>query len=243
MNLILLQAHEINGSRSVLTDHRALHIEDVLRSVPGDTLRIGLLNGPLGVGTVESAGGGEVVLSCAFDEEPPPVPPVDLLLAMPRPKVMKRLWAQIAALGVGRIVLLRADKVERYYFDSHVLEPEFYQSMLIEGLQQARCTRLPEVLIRPLFKPFVEDELDGLFPDALKLLADPTAREPLAAAIPSIEPPRVLLAIGPEGGWIPYELNMLCDHGFQPIGMGNRVLRSDTAVIALLAIINECMHG
>jgi RsmE family RNA methyltransferase len=243
VNMILLQPHDLDGNRSVLTDHRAAHVLDVLGSAPGDALRIGLLNGPRGTGAVEKAGGGEVVLSCAFDDEPPPRPMIDLLLAMPRPKVMKRLWAQLAALGVGRIILLRADKVERYYFDSHVLAPDFYNERLIEGLQQARCTHLPEVLVRPLFKPFVEDELDTMFHDSLKLLADPSAEKRMHEFFPISESsPRVLLAIGPEGGWIPYELDLLRAHGFETIGLGNRILRTDTAVIALLASLHEQMQ-
>jgi RsmE family RNA methyltransferase len=159
---------------------------------------------------------------------------------MPRPKVMKRLWAQLAALGVGRIILLRADKVERCYFDSHVLDPAFFNGRLMEGLEQARCTHLPAVLVRPLFKPFVEDELDGMFAGSLKLLADPSAGRRLGEVLSSGPPPdRLLLAIGPEGGWIPFELDLLADHGFQKVAMGSRILRTDTAAIALLATIND----
>ena len=158
MNLIILQPSDVDAEgRAVLADERDRHIRKVLKAEPGKQLRIGLLNGALGTGTVEELGPDGVVLTCRFEAEPPPRPAIDLILAMPRPKVMRRLWAQLAALGVGRIVLLRSEKVERYYFDSHVLEPEFYNRLLIEGLQQARCTHLPEVMIRPLFKPFVED--------------------------------------------------------------------------------------
>ena len=159
----------------------------------------------------------------------------------PRPKVLKRMWAQLSALGVGRIVLLRAEKVERYYFDSHVLAPEFYQNLLIEGLQQARCTRLPEVMVRPLFKPFVEDELPALFDGQLKLLADPSGTCRLRDFPPLQDQRRVVLAIGPEGGWTPYELEKLSDCGFELFGMGTRILRTDTATVGLLATLNEWM--
>jgi RsmE family RNA methyltransferase len=241
MNLIILDPTELTaGNRCVLSDDRARHIRKVLKAVPGQVLRVGLLNGPLGSGVVQDISPDSVVLECRFDPERPPVPGIDLLLAMPRPKVMKRLWAQLAALGVGRIVLLRADKVERYYFDSHVLEPGFYRELLIEGLQQARCTHLPEVLIRPLFKPFVEDELDSLFPNQLKLLADPSADRRLSDVCSSLQDDkRIVLAIGPEGGWTSYELNALKEHGFELFGMGRRILRTDTATIGLLATLTE----
>lgn len=243
MNLILLQPNEVDGQgRCVLSGQRAKHVRSVLKSKEGQSLRIGLMNGPLGSGLVEQVGSDGIILKCAFDDVPPPPPRIDLLLAMPRPKVMKRLWAQLAALGVGRIVLLRADKVERYYFDSHVLEPDFYNELLVEGLQQARCTHLPEVLIRPLFKPFVEDELDHLFGGHLKLLADPSGAQGMADLMASAsDTDRVVLAIGPEGGWTPYELEHLVSHGFQLFGLGQRILRTDTATVALISILAEYM--
>jgi len=242
MNMILLQPDDFgDGGSAVLSDGRAQHIRKVLKAEQGKVLRIGLLNGSLGKGTVLSVDKHQICLQCALDAESPPKPRVDLLLAMPRPKVMKRLWAQLAALGVGRIVLVNADKVERYYFDSHVLEPGFYNNLLIEGLQQARCTHLPEVLVRQCFKPFVEDELDGLFGNQLRLLADPSS-EKRAADHVQFPSERVLLAVGPEGGWTPYELDMLQEHGFKLFGMGKRILRTDTACIGLLSMLAEVLN-
>ena len=166
-----------------------------------------------------------------------PVPRVDLLLALPRPKVMRRLWAQIAALGVGQIILTNAERVERNYFDSHVLAPACYRPLLVEGLQQARDTRLPRVSIHRQFKVLVEDELKALFPRGLRLLADPAAAIPLATVVRDSRE-RILIAIGPEGGWNGFETALLETHGFQTVGMGPRTLRSDTACIALLALVS-----
>lgn len=240
MNLILLQPDDFHDDGlAVLSDGRARHIRKVLKAGPGKALRIGLLNGPLGTGTVLAVDKHEVCLQCMVEEKAPPKPKIDLLLAMPRPKVMKRLWAQLAALGVGRIVLVNAEKVERFYFDTHVLEPDFYNARLIEGLQQARCTHLPEVLVRKRFKPFVEDELDGFFGNHLKLLADPAGEKRIADLAFNDE--RILLAVGPEGGWTAYELEMLRKHGFERFGMGSRILRTDTACVAMVALIGQMM--
>lgn len=243
MNLILLHPDDFSDDGlAVLSDERAKHIRKVLKAESGQSLRIGMINGPLGTGTVLAVDPHMVCLQCLMDTDHPPQPRIDLLLAMPRPKVMKRLWAQLAALGVGRIVLVNADKVERFYFDSHVLEPEFYNKLLIEGLQQARCTHLPEVLVRPRFKPFVEDELDGMFADSAKLLADPVGEKRIADF--TFDDRRVLLAVGPEGGWTPYELEKLKEHGFELFGMGKRILRTDTACIGLLSMLAETLsHG
>jgi len=237
MNLIIIHPEELKEGRATLTGARAEHIRSVLNAEPGQTLCIGLLNGPPGVGIVE--GLEPVTLSCEWDADTPPRPAVDLLLALPRPKVLKRLWAQLAALGVGRIILANAEKVERYYFDSHVLQPDFYNARLIEGLQQARDTLLPYVRIVKELKPFMEDEFDALYPSARRFLADPSAEKTMVDAMSSPRSERILLAVGPEGGWTPYEIDLFKAHGFKAVGMGRRILRTDTACIALLTLVTE----
>jgi RsmE family RNA methyltransferase len=241
MNLILIHPHEPDSAGCVcLSGERAEHIRSVLRSTPGKVLRIGLLNGPLGRGTVESVSGKEVTLRCEFEEQLPPRPAIDLLLALPRPKVMKRLWAQLAALGIGRIILTNAEKVERFYFDSHILEPDFYTARLMEGLQQAGDTLLPDVRIVKELKPFLEDELDGLFPATeARLLADPSGAQNIFQCLENNKPQRSCLAVGPEGGWTPYELELFAAHGFAVFSTGTRILRTDTACVALLAQLNQ----
>jgi RsmE family RNA methyltransferase len=238
VNLILLEPAEIDdGGCAALEGPRARHVCEVLKAGPGDRLRIGLLNGPLGQGELLEMAGGRVALRCTFDPAPPPRPAVDLLLAVPRPKVLKRLWAQLAALGVGRIALINAARVERCYFDTHVLDPAFFRSLLIEGLQQARDTWLPEVTVHRQFRPFVEDELDAHFGPGRRLLAHPGAAGTVADALAGGESARVLLAIGPEGGWVPFEMEQLQARGFVPVALGGRPLRTDTACVALLALV------
>ncbi len=238
MNLILLEPAEIDDAGgATLEGVRARHVAEVLRAGPGDRIRIGQLNGPLGQGEVLEVAGGRVTLRCAFDPAPPSRPAIDLLLAVPRPKVLKRLWAQLAALGVGRIALVNAARVERCYFDTHVLDPAFFRPLLVEGLQQARDTWLPEVTVHRQFRPFVEDELETYFGPGRRLLAHPGAAGTVASALAGGESARVLLAIGPEGGWVPFEIEQLQTRGFLPVGLGARPLRTDTACVALLALV------
>src|SRR5262249_47430881 len=157
---------------------RAKHLLTVLGVAPGDRVRVGLVDGPRGSATVQSAAAESVTLCCAFEQDLPERPKVDLMLALPRPKVMRRLWAQIPASGVGRIVLTNAERVERDYFDARILTPAGYRPLLLEGLQQARDTRLPDVSIHKRFRVLVEDELDALFEaGGLRLVADPSAQQ------------------------------------------------------------------
>ncbi len=241
MNLILIEPHELAGGGVTLRDDRAAHIREVLRAQPGESIRIGLLDGPRGTARITTLDRERVELQCVFDNEIPAAPRVDLLLALPRPKVLRRLWAQLAALGVGRIALTNAAKVERNYFDTHVVQPATYRPLLLEGLQQAQDTRLPLVGLHKQLKPLVEDRLDELFPGTFRLLADPLAKESISEKIPADFPGRVLLAVGPEGGWTEYERELFARQGFVGVGLGPRTLRTDTACVALLALTHAAL--
>jgi 16S rRNA (uracil1498-N3)-methyltransferase len=244
VNLILLDERDAPGSCHVtLSDARAAHLLKVLKVGPGQAVRVGLLDGPLGTGIVESADDGRVTMRCVFDGDIPQRPRVDVLLALPRPKVMRRLWAQLAALGVGQIILTNAERVERHYFDTHVLAEACYRPLLVEGLQQARDTRLPTVSIYRQFKVLVEDHLDRLFSEGVRLVADPGGTMTVGSALGERTDHRALIAIGPEGGWNAFELALLEAHRFRPVSLGPRALRVDTACTALLAIAHASMQG
>lgn len=248
MNLIILGRDEIDANGIVqLADRRAKHISRVLKARPGTKLKVGILNGPTGDGVVERMDNERVFLRCAFADTAPERPRVDMVLAMPRPKVLARLWSRLAALGVGKIVILRTRKVERSYLESHVLEERFYNQRLMEGLEIAKRTRLPEVKLAKFFKPFVEDELDTLFPASRRLVADTSGplfkAEMISAQTSSNRNPSdpILFAIGPEGGWEPYELNMLETYNFQPYRIGCNTLPSDAACIGTLSILQHTL--
>lgn len=253
MNLILLEPGELDPAGGVtVTGPRAAHLTSVLRVTSGQPVRVGVVDGPVGVGIVTHVHDDAVRLACTFSTDIPPRPAVDLLLAMPRPKVLRRLWAQLAALGVGRVMLVNAARVERHYFDTHVVAAATYRPLLIEGLQQARDTRVPAVSVHRQFRPFVEDELDACAGGARRLVADPSATRPVREVVagPPGDPVasdaddgRVLLAIGPEGGWNAFELELLAARGFIAVGMGARTMRSDTAVIALLALVHDALRS
>jgi RsmE family RNA methyltransferase len=131
---------------------------------------------------------------------------------------------------------VNAYRVEKSYFDSKVLDPSYLEELLTLGLEQARDTKLPELLVRERFRPFVEDELDALFPSSVRLLPHPTAAAPVPTPPPDS---RVTLAIGPEGGWIPFEVELLSRHGFLPVSLGPRILRVETVVPYVLGRLGE----
>jgi len=234
--ILLLPTDRLEGDRYVLEGRRAAHLAEVLRAEPGRSLRVGLLEGPLGDAAVETVEEGRVVLRCRFDAAPPPRPRTDLLLAIPRPKSLAKLLPEIAALGVDRLVLMRTWRTAKPYLTAKVLQPETFRPLLHAGLMQARCTREPRVGIEPLFRPFVEDRAAELFAGARRLVAHPLATLRMASLRIGRDE-RVALAVGPEGGFLPYEVEKLAEAGFEPVSMGPRTLRVETACTALLAQI------
>ena len=238
VNLILLEERDRTAHGDfLLRDHRAKHICEVLASVVGSHVRVGLLDGPLGTGEVMRVDKDAVELRCAFDPSPPPKPLVDVLLAIPRPKSLRKLLPEVVALGVDRIVLMRTWRVAKPYITADIVQPEAHRPLLLEGLMQARRTHAPRVSFEPLFKPFLEDRLPAIVRGAAQcIVAHPQAAVPMSSLrIP--REGRVVIAIGPEGGFIPYEVEAFEAAGFTPVSMGPFPLRVETACVALMAQI------
>src|SRR5690606_24838910 len=138
------------------------------------------------------------------------------------------------SLGVDRLYLVNAARVEKSYFTSHVLHPDEAAALVTLGLEQARDTVPPQLHLRPRLRPFVEDELPGLLADVpLRLLPHPPASTALERLPRAPEQPAAL-AIGPEGGWVPFEVELLEAQGFLPVSLGPRILRVEVAVPLLL---------
>lgn len=242
MNVILIEPAEIDRDRVTFEDVRARHAIDVLGVAIGDRVRVGVVDGALGTGEVIAIEAARVSLRLALEPAPPPRPRVDLVLALPRPKVLGRLYAVLAQLGVGRVMLTNAERVERYYFDAHQLDPSYQRAHLLEGLAQARDTRLPEVTVHKSLRALVEDELDVTRPERARMLADPGAHPRIAEACAGVsEGDRVLLAIGPEGGWNDFERALFVSRGFTAVSMGPRTLRTDVAITAAIALVHDAI--
>lgn len=232
MNLILLEPSDFIGPHQVrLTDRRWQHIQQVHQAKLGESLRVGLINGLMGLGTVTALDTTGVTLQIALSEPPPTALPLTLVLALPRPKMLKRTLQTIASMGVKRLILVNSYRVEKSFWQSPFLQAAAIREQLLLGLEQARDTVLPEVILEKRFKPFVEDRLPALAADSLALVAHPGAYP----ACPRQLEQQVTLAIGPEGGWIPYEVELLTQAGFSPVQLGERILRVETAVPVLLA--------
>ena len=234
MNLILLAPDDIahQGLARVTDPRRLRHLREVHRAAPGDRLTVGVVDGAIGRGELLSLDAQAATFALeGLDQAPPPALPVHLVLALPRPRMLARTLEHVTALGVKRITLLHTRRVEKSYWMSPELEAEKIRQHLVLGLEQARDTRLPEVTLARGFRPFVEDTLPKLLEGRRGLLAHPGMH---AACPRGLDEPTLLL-VGPEGGFIPWEVERLLAAGCEGIHLGPRILRVETAVTALLA--------
>ena len=232
MNLILLLEEDfLHSDRVCLSGRRYDHIVNIHRAAVGDKLRVGLLNGLIGHGRVLSLNSDELEIETFLDRQPPEPLPVTLLLALPRPKMLRRILQSITSMGVKEIYLINSYRVDKSFWNSPLLQPEKLQEPLILGLEQSCDTVLPQIYLRPRFKPFVEDELPDISSGTTAYVAHPG----MGVDCPRNLRPPASLAIGPEGGFIPYEVEKLQSCSFIPINLGERILRVETAVPVLLS--------
>lgn len=234
MNVLLLPSTAFNNHTAVISDSAQLrHIQHVLSPQIGDRLKIGELGGNLGVATVAKLDVNHCVLTdVALDKSPPAKLDLTVIVALPRPKVLRRLVLDMTAMGVGHIIFINSYRTDKSYWGSPLLTrlDEFVQ----DGLQQGVDSVPPKISLVKRFKPFVQDELPSLITTPHSaLVAHPYASVHFNEQIIKHGLPKVLI-IGAEGGFIPYEIELLASVGVGAVSVGERILRTESAVNALL---------
>ena len=232
MNVLLFdEKDEISPGRVRVADRRHRHVREILRAKVGDSLSVGRIDRKLGRGTIVSLDAQALELEVTLDLEPPSPHPVTLALALPRPPSLRKVLQQATALGVKRFVLFASARVEKSYWQSTGLEATALREQLLLGLEQSVDSVLPRIDFARRFRPFVEDALPELASSGPILVAHPGP----AASLAELPTGAALLVVGPEGGLQDHELARLEAAGAQRVGLGARVLRVETAVVALLA--------
>ncbi len=232
MNLLLLEKNPTGGTLEI-SGSKFDHLTGILRVSVGDTVRVGVLNGNIGearvTGLTDSGAALEII---HLDLPSPPLLPVTLILALPRPQMIKRILQTIAAMGVERFCLIQTGKVEKSFWQSPTMTDEAIRQQLILGLEQGAATQLPQVHLFKRFIPFIEDSLPTIAQNARCLVAHPGNYPLCTQALPD---QHHVLAIGPEGGFIEREVNLFRAAGFAPVQLGQRILKVETAIPVLLA--------
>ena len=229
MNCILLPRNDT----TITNTEQIKHIKEVLKSKVGDSLTIGELGGNIGKATIAKIDRDVIQLEdIKLDKEPPPKLNLTVVLALPRPKVLRRLIMDMTSLGVNRLIIVNSYRTQKSYWQSPLLDR--IDEFIFEGLQQAIDTVPLKVELKKRFKPFVEDEFSTMLKDRDKaVIAHPYALPSWKSYLNKELMPKVL-CIGAEGGWIEYEVNLLCKHGCTAVSLGERILRTETVVSAML---------
>ncbi len=231
MNIVLLDANQDCSSDiwSIEDQRQIKHLNQHLQLKAGDTLKVGVRDGQRYLTEVQSITAQQIMLRPIQTESVPNKLPVHLILALPRPKVLRRMIMDAVTLGVERISLIHSYRVDKSYWQSPFLQQ--LDDYVTLGLEQAGDTIVPEIQLYKRFKPFVEDVLPTLISEQRPAyVAHPYAEQSMPHAIAH----GCNLIVGPEGGFIPYEIELLKKNGCQAMSLGNRILRTETAVSNIL---------
>jgi 16S rRNA (uracil1498-N3)-methyltransferase len=251
VNLLLVEPSELAGDLCIIADRRAAHLREVLGVAPGSTVKMGIVGGAVGSGEVVADDATGITLRFARTAEPAPQLDLELVLAVPRPKALSRVIETCASFAVRRIELTNAWRVDKSYLRSPKLAADALAHAARIGAEQGATTHLPAIAVHerlmelldsrwPAPEPRREDVDEADDEDRPRrrrpkpgslLIAHPGAK-PIETVIRHGVP--LVLAIGPEGGWIERELDTFVARGFTPCSLGAPILRTESAVSAAL---------
>ena len=232
MNMILFDALP-EGNLIPASDERARHILEVLKLKEGDTFRMGIINQSEGDAVITSIKDDGVF----FSYEPNTVPvmhPVTLLCAQVRPICMKRILREAVSLGVKRIILCGSDTGEKSYLSSNLYKTGEYKEYLLDGAMQACHAGMSEVLFANTADGAIRMVNEHCPGSDLIVLDNVVGSVPLSTAEIG---PEAVIAFGPERGWSDRERRLFSEAGYRPMLLGSRVLRTETASSAGVAVL------
>ena len=234
MNILLLQPedHWLDATTVRISDRRAVHLRQVLRSAVGETIRVGVVGGLRGDALITAIDASGITLAVALNEPPPARHRFDIVLALPRPKMLRRILRTVAEFGVCNLHLINSARVEKSFWQTPLLAEDNVEEALRAGMERARDTVGPVVHQHRLFRPFVEDQLSTICAGRPCWLAEMGS----ATALAETPAKPAVVMIGPEGGFVPFELDLAQSLMAQPVHLGPRVLSVDTALTAALAL-------
>jgi 16S rRNA (uracil1498-N3)-methyltransferase len=248
LNLVLFEPSEISAPLP-RSDPRAQHVLDVLRRKENEPFDVGMVNGPRGKASLTAITQNALTLAFSWGEPPPPASPLTLLIGLPRPQTARKILQEVTALGVATLHFVATERGEPSYADSTLWSSGEWRRHLLAGAAQAFCTRLPEVSSGRELSDVVAD----LPSNATRVVLDNyEAHVALAAAVePTVSPNTtvasratrpVVLAFGSERGWTGTERDLLRANGFTLAHLGARVLRTETACVAAIAIVKSTLR-
>jgi 16S rRNA (uracil1498-N3)-methyltransferase len=225
-----------DGATATLHGDQAAHLARVLRAQPGQIYDI-VANGFLHRAEITSVTDNQVVFTLHEELESDTALPLHLLIAVFKFDHLEWAIEKATELGVARITPILARRTEKHLTQSAPRRVERWRRIAFEASKQSRRTTIPEIVDPTPLKSALE--LEAATPIRI-LLSETEQATTIAASLESsiqTNPnPQLALAIGPEGGWAPDEMSLFTQHHWQPVTLGPRILRAETAAIAAIAI-------
>lgn len=245
MNICLFSQEEITKPLDV-KDERGEHILKILHKKTGETFTAGILGGKSGTATITDISDGKIFFTFEPAGDGKPLNPLKMIIGFPRPIQLKRLLRDIAALGVCEVHLTGTELGEKSYMQSTLVEKGNAYKMLLDGTVQAGSTYVPELFLHKT----LNECLSFLSDDDVRLALDnknPSMRlqealQEKAVSAKTTTEQKVIAAIGSERGWTDRERKLLEDNGFIRCGMGERIMRTETAATVAGSIILNYME-
>jgi RsmE family RNA methyltransferase len=234
VNIILFDAPEVQLPLD-RNDPRAVHLLEVLQRREGDSFAAGLINGPRGRGELVAIGKNSLTLSFVWGESPPPLCLVHVIVGLPRPQTARDILRDLTALGVAGLHFVRTDKGDKHYAGSSLWKSGQWRACVINGAAQAFCTRLPEVTHGLSLAEAVARQPES----SVRLALDNYEGTAALGGVPLATGGAVVLALGAERGWSDMERELLRARGFTLVHLGPRVLRTEVACIAAVALLKS----
>ncbi len=221
---------------ATLTGDQAHHLANVLRAQPGQTYDL-VAGGFLHRAVIDTVSDSEVRLTLHEELETSAALPIHLLLAIFKFDHFEWAIEKATELGVARITPILARRTEKHLAQAATKRVERWRRIALEAAKQSRRTDIPDVANPATLKAALEAETS-----ATRILLSETEQAltftaALSMGAPGLASETWALAIGPEGGWTPEEMALFPYHGWQPVTLGPRILRAETAAIAAIAIL------
>lgn len=231
MNLVLLEPRDFITTNTIaLSGERFKHLTAIKKVSKGSQFIAGKINDNIGSAIIDSIDSTHIYATVTLNKSPPKPLPLTVVIALPRPKMLKRILHICAEMGVKEIVFINSYKVEKSYWSSPALDSATIKKQLKLGLSQAIDTQIPRVTFYKTFKPFIEDVFPALACDRLKILGLPESPIPAPVGIDESS----ILILGPEGGFTDYENQRLIEAGCNGVTLGQRIYRLETALPVIL---------
>ncbi len=232
MNIILFDHLDATNTLAA-TDYRARHIKGVLRLGIGEHFVAGVINGSSGTATLLASDTEQLTFSYSAEAASEALHPLTLIVVQVRPISMRRILREAVSLGVGTLILSGADSAEKSYASAKLYSEGEYRSILIDGAMQSGKTAIPPVH----FAHTIAEAIELAGSDAERIVMDNKERgERLSTMVLEQEQP-VVLAIGGERGFSDRERSLFRDASYRFATIGERVLRTETAVSAATAVL------